>query len=125
MMNAKRVGEWLVLGVLALGQLACTSMRPVGSSAGVSPAETIEVGDRVSIVDTNGAATELVVTAVGTDFIEGTVGGDTLTRVASADLKAMRVRRNAPGKTAGLVAGLSLLLFVGGLSGAGTMGAMQ
>jgi hypothetical protein len=114
-----------VLGALAVGQWACTSMRPVDASAGVASAETIEVGDRISIVDTHGATTELVVTAVGTDFIEGMAAGDTLVRVASADLKEIRVRRNAPGKTAGLVAVLSLLLFVEGLSAAGTMGVMQ
>ena len=41
MMNAKRVGGWLVLWALAAGQLACTSLRalcPQGlSDAGVMP----------------------------------------------------------------------------------------
>ena len=125
MMNARRVRGWLVLWALAVGQPACTSLRPMDlSDDGVSVA-ALEAGDRISVVDVRGATADLVVTRIGADFIEGSGGGDTLTRLATSDVKEIRVRRSAPGKTAGLAAGLSLLLFVGGLSGAGTMGAMQ
>ena len=120
MMNAKRVGGWLVLWALAAGQLACTSLRAAGSGDATS-VEAIEVGDRISVVDSGGDTTELVVTGVGPDFIEGTTAGDTLIRLEGAALSESRVRRNAPAKTAGLVAGLSLLLFVEGLSEAGVM----
>lgn len=124
-MIAKRVRGWLVLGALAVGQSACTSMRPVGSSDEGALAEALSVGDRICVVDTRGATTELVVTAIGTDFIEGMAAGGALVRVASADVTEMRVRRKAPGKTAALAAGLSLLLFVQGFSAAGTMAVMQ
>src|SRR5688500_2072812 len=105
MMNARRRG-WLVLCALAVGQSACTSMRPVDPT-GVSVA-AIEAGDRISVVDVRGATTELVVTSIGADFIEGSGVGDTLTRLATSDVKEIRVRRSAPGKTAGLAAGFGL-----------------
>ena len=125
MMNARRLRGWLLLWALAVGQSACTSLRPVGPSGdGVSIA-AIEAGDRISVVDVRGATMELVVTSIGADFIEGSGVGDTLTRLATSDIREIRVRRSAPGRTAGLAAGLGLLLFVGGLSGMGTMGAMQ
>jgi hypothetical protein len=124
MMNGKRLGGWLVLWVLAVGQLACTSMRAVGSGDAIA-VEAIAVGDRINVVDSRGATTAFVVTDVGPDFIEGTTAVGTLARFSAADLSAISVRRNAPGKTAGLAAGLTLLLFVGGLSEAGTMGAMH
>jgi hypothetical protein len=125
MMNARSVRGWLVLSALAVGQSACTSLRPVDPSGdGVSVA-AIEAGDRISVVDVRGATTELVVTSVGPGFVEGQGLGDTPTRLAMSDVKQIRVRRGAPGKTAGLAAGLGFLLFIGGLSGAGTMGAMQ
>lgn len=125
MMSAKQVRGWLVLWALAVGQSGCTSMRPVGSSGDGTSVEALSVGDRVSLVDTRGVTTELVVTAIGPDFIEGMAAGGTLARVASADVTEMRVRLKAPGKTAVLAAGLSLLLFVQGLSAAGTMAVMQ
>ena len=125
MMNARSVRGWLVLWALAVGQSACTSVRPVDPSGDGASVAAIEAGDRISVVDVHGATTELVVTSVGADFIEGSGVGDTPTRFATSDLKEIRVRRSAPGKTAGLAAALSLLLFVGGLSGMGTMGAMQ
>jgi hypothetical protein len=125
MMNARSVRGWLVLWALAAGQSACTSLRPLDPSGdGVSVA-ALEAGDRISVVDVRGATVELVVTSIGADFIEGSGVGDTLTRLATSDVKQIRVRRSAPGKTAGLAAGFGLLLFMGGLSEAGTMGAMH
>ena len=125
MTSARIMRGWLVLWALAVGQSACTSLRPVDTSGDGLAVAALEAGDRISVVDVRGATTELVVTSIGADFIEGSGGGDTLTRLATSDVKEIRVRRSAPGKTAGLAAGLSLLLFVGGLSGAGTMGGMQ
>jgi hypothetical protein len=125
MMNARSVRGWLVLWALAVGQSGCTSMRPVDTAGGGVSVESIEAGDRISVVDVHGASTELVVTSVGAGFIEGLSLGDTPTRVPMSDVKEVLVRRGAPGKTAGLAAALSFLLFTGGLSGAGTMGAMQ
>ena len=125
MMNARSVRGWLVLCALAVGQSACTSLRPVDASGGGLTVAAIEAGDRISVVDVHGATTELVVTSVGADFIEGLGVCDTPTRFATSDLEEIRVRRGAPGKTAGLAAGLSLLLFVQGLSGMGPVGAMQ
>jgi hypothetical protein len=124
MMKARRLGGWFVLWALAVGQLACTSMRAVGSGDALS-VEAIEIGDRISVVDSRGDTTALVVTDIGPDYIEGTTAGETLTRFSAADMSEVGVRRKAPGKTAGLAATLSLLLFVGGLSEMGSMGAMQ
>jgi hypothetical protein len=114
-----------VLWALAVGQSACTSLRPVDPSGDGAPVAAIEAGDRISIVDVHGATTELVVTSLGAHFIEGSGVSGAPIRLAMSDVAEIRVRRSAPGKTAGLAAGLGLLLFMGGLSGPGALGAMQ
>ncbi|HEX7237133.1 MAG TPA: hypothetical protein VF405_09245 [Gammaproteobacteria bacterium] len=98
--------------MLAFGQLACTSMVPLDATDAESLLAAIESGDHLSVLDANGATTELVVTAVGADFIEGTAAGDQRVRMAAAEMQEVRQRRLAPGKALGLGAGVTLLLFM-------------
>jgi hypothetical protein len=125
MMNVKRATGWLVLPVVAIGQWACTSMLPLEAADAGALLAAIEAGDRLSVFHSHGVTTDFVVTAVGAGFIEGTVGGGGTVRIAAAEIEEIREQKFAPGKTAALAAGLSLLLFGQGLSAAGTMGAMQ
>jgi hypothetical protein len=125
MMNVERARGWLVLSVLIVGQSACTSMLPLEAADAEALLAVLEAGDRLSVLDSSGVTTELVVTAVGAGFVEGMVGRGGSVRIAAAEIEEIREQKFAPGKTAGLAAGLSLLLFGQGLSAAGTMGVMQ
>ena len=125
MMNVKRARGWLVLSALVVGQSACTSMLPLEAADAEALLAAIEAGDRLSVLDSRGVTTDLVVTAVGADFIEGMVGGGDSVRIAATEMREIRAQKFAPGKTVGLAAGLSLLLFGQGLSEAGTMGTLQ
>jgi hypothetical protein len=122
MIDRRRVGEWLVVLVLALGQLACTSMVPLDATDVEALLAAIEAGDRLSVLATNGATTELVVTAVGADFIEGTAGSDQQVRIAAAEMQEVRQQRRAPGKAIGLGAGVTFLLFMQTASEWGSVG---
>lgn len=118
MMHGRRV-EWAAAGLLAFGQSACTSMVPIESTDAEAMLAAIEAGDRVSVVDVHGATTELEVTAVGGDFIEGLADNDAPVRIAAAEVQAIRERRVAVGKTIALGAGLGFLLFVEANAAAG------
>lgn len=118
MMRRRRV-EWVAVGLLAFGQTACTSMVPIEATNAAAMLAAIEAGDRVSIVDVHGATTELEVTAVGGDFIEGLADNGAPVRIAAAEAQEIRERRAAVGKTIALGAGLGFLLFVQQTTAAG------
>jgi hypothetical protein len=94
-------------------------MRPVVLAGEGDLPPAIEAGDRISVLNTGGTTTELTVTTVGHDFIEGTAEGDVPVRIAEADIEAIRARRVGTGKTIGLGVGVALALFVGALSESG------
>jgi hypothetical protein len=91
-------------------------MRPVAIGGDGAPPMALEAGDRISVVDSRGTTTTLVVTTVGTDSIEGTAADDRPTRIAISDVREISERRGAPGKSVGLGVGLALALFVHALS---------
>jgi len=122
MINRRRVGEWVVVLGLAYGQSACTSLVPLDTTDVGALLAAIEAGDRLSVVDAAGATTELVVTAVGADFIEGTAGSDERVRIATADMQEVSEQRPAPGKAIALGAGAFFLLFMQGASEWGSVG---
>ncbi len=113
MMSGSRVRSWVCVVALALAQSGCMTMRLVEPADGNALPATIEVGDRISILDTRGAITELAVTAVGTDFVEGMAEGDRAVRIAAAEMREIRERRVGLGKTAALGVGVAYLLFMG------------
>ena len=96
----------LTLGtcVLAVTLIAtgCTSMRAV------APLD-VRVGTRIRVLDSAGQSTELRVTAIGAEYVEGRTK-DGAVRVALVDVREVRERRFAPGKTVAL--GLGVLYVV-------------
>jgi hypothetical protein len=122
MMSGSRAYGCFVLAVLAVCQSACSMMYPLElAEDGALPA-AIEAGDRIRVVDSGGTTTDLVVTSVGGDFIEGTGEGDQPVRIAAAEVQEIGERRMAPGKTIAVGASVGLLLLLqGGTSTVGTM----
>jgi hypothetical protein len=117
MISGRRVGSRVAVLAWVLGQAACMTMRPVEPAADGAVPAAIEASDRISILDTRGNTTELVVTTVGRDFIEGMAEGDLPVRIAAADVAEIRVRRLGAGKTIGLGVGVAFALFLDALSG--------
>ncbi len=68
------------------------------------------------MVDARGTTTELAVTAVGVDFIEGSDSDGQTIRIATAEVSELRLRRISAVKL-GLGFGIALALFVEALSG--------
>lgn len=122
MMHSGRMGEWVVVAVLAFGQSACTSMVPLEAADTSAVLASIEAGDRLSVLDRHGVTTDLVVMAVGADFVEGRAGGDQTVRIAAAEVQEIREQRLAPGKTIALGAGVGVLLFMQAASTWGSIG---
>jgi len=112
MMSRRRIGGCVVLGVLAFCQWACTSMVPIGVTDTEALLAAIEAGDRLSVLDSQGVTTALLVTAVGVDFIEGTGEGEQPVRIVAAEIDEVRERKFALGKAIGLGAGVGMLLFM-------------
>jgi len=87
----------------------CTSLQAVEYTQGASLPPAVEVGDRIRVLDSAGLATDLTVTVIGSDFVEGETKSDGKARVALADVQEVRERRFAWGKTILLGAGLGYL----------------
>jgi hypothetical protein len=117
MMRGRRWVEWVVVG-LTFGQAACTSLVPLDVADGQVLA-VVEAGDRLSVLDSRGVTTELVVTAVGEDFIEGMGDSDQPVRIAAADMREVHERERALGKTIALGMGIGFLLFMQTVTAAG------
>jgi hypothetical protein len=80
----------------------------------------VGVGKHIRVLDRDGVSTDLEVLTVGADYVEGRTKDDRIVRFALADIRQVRERRLAPGKTALLtvgvlyVAGLFILVGAGG-----------
>ena len=117
MMHGRRWVGWVAVGLM-FGQAACTSLVPLEVADGQVLA-AVEAGDRLSVMDSRGVTTELVVTAVGEDFIEGMGESDQPVRIATAEMREVHERERALGKTIALGAGIGFLLFVQATTAAG------
>ena len=110
-MNKRFVGSIvLALSLAAAGPSGCTTMRLVPHEQGLPLPPAIEVGDRISVLDSAGLSTDFEVTVIGSDFVEGKTKSDQPVRVALADMHEVRERRVAWGKTVLLAVGLNILL---------------
>jgi len=118
MMHGRRWVEWVAVGLAGFGQSGCTSLVPLDAKDGQLLA-AIEAGDRLSVLDSHGVTTELVVTAVGEDFIEGMGESDRPVRIAAAEMQKVHERKRALGKTIALGLGLSFMLFMETVTAAG------
>jgi hypothetical protein len=104
----RSVVVWLMLAVASVS--GCTSMRLVESTDGAALPSAIEIGDRVRVLDGAGLSTDFEVTAIGSDFVEGRMKNDQVVRIAFTDLREVRERRPAWGKTALLGAGVGYIV---------------
>jgi hypothetical protein len=112
------VVAWVVVGWLAFGQSACTTLVPADAEAVFA---AVEAGDRLSVLDSSGVTTDLVVETVGADFIEGTGEAGQPVRIAATHVA--QIRRLAPGKTIALSAGAAFLSFMRALGASDWAGA--
>jgi hypothetical protein len=122
MMHGRWGVEWVAFGVLVVSQSACTSLVPLDAADAAGILAAIDAGDRLSVLDSQGATTELEVTAVGADFVEGRSANGEPVRIAAAEMHEIRERRNAPGKAIALGAGVTMLLFMQAASEWGSVG---
>lgn len=99
----------VVVALLSSGASGCTTLEPVvrGTPASVSP--SIEVGDRIRVIDRTGVNIDLKVTAVGADFIEGTDPEGKRVRIAAVDIRDVSERRFDFAKTTLLGAGVGFV----------------
>jgi hypothetical protein len=118
MMHGRRWWGLVAVGLSGLGQAACTSLVPLDAQRGQLLA-AVEVGDRLSVLNARGEVTELVVTSVDEEFIEGMGESDQPVRIAAEEVLEVRERKPAPGKTIGLGVGIGFLLFMGTVTSAG------
>jgi hypothetical protein len=121
MMQGRQLGSLIMVSVVAFNLTACVTTRRVELSNGGTLPATIEIGDRVSVVDAAGSTTDLAVTVVESGFLEGTADDGRPVRFAVADIRELRERDRAPGKSVALGVGIGIGLFVHALSRWGTV----
>jgi hypothetical protein len=95
-----------VLLALTLCLNGCTSMQLVPGTVGDAVPSNVDVGMRIRVLDLEGVSTDFKVTAVGPDYVEGRTRDQRLVRFARADVRQVRERRLAPGKTVALTLGV-------------------
>ena len=95
-----------VLLALTLCLNGCTSMKLVVGTAGDAVPSNVDVGMRIRVLDLKGVSTDIKVTAIGPDYVEGQTRDQRLVRFARADVREVRERRPAPGKTMALTFGV-------------------
>jgi hypothetical protein len=61
---------------------------------------------RIRVLDLEGVSTDFKVTAIGPDYVEGRTRDQQLVRFARTDVRQVRERRPAPGKTVALTLGV-------------------
>lgn len=87
----------------------CTSLKPLESVEAPAVYAAIDAGDRIWVRDSTGHRFQVHVTALGHDYIVGSVDG-TETRIELADVLEIEQRVPAPGKTIALIAGAGVAL---------------
>jgi hypothetical protein len=99
--------RWLaaVLAMLLL-QTGCAGMRPVEIADGAALAKAVVVGARVSVPDADGRTMRLEVTAIDDEHLTGRTRSGDVVEARLADVREVRKRQRAPGKTAAFVLSL-------------------
>ena len=99
----------LVIFLPLLCSLGCTILHVVEPSPTVISAE-IAAGDRIEVLLSSGAVQEITVLRVTDEGIFGDVDAGQETLIGYDEIAGLQVRRIARGKTAGLVAGIVIIL---------------
>lgn len=107
---------WLAAATLLCG--GCTTLKsqqlpPEALQAQIRNGSIVQTGDEVNLVTRDGAEHTLIVSAVGTDAIVGTLEGGASIAVPIDDVLALRTREISAGRTA--LAGVGVYLLVGGV----------
>jgi len=97
----------------------CTSMKLVPGSVGDAVPSNVDVGMRIRVLDRDGVSTDIKVTAIGSDYVEGRARDQRLVRFARADVSEVRERRPAPGKSVALTLGVLYAMGLAVVLGAG------
>ena len=105
-----RLGAAVLVATLFLN--GCTSMQLVPPAAGAALPADVGVGERIRVLDRSGASIDMKVTAIGTDYVEGRTRDDRAMRIAFTDVREVRERRPAPGRTVLLTLGVVYLALV-------------
>jgi hypothetical protein len=91
---------------LAICLNGCTSMQLVPGTVGDAVPTNVEVGMRIRVLDVSGVSTDIKVTAIAPEYVEGRTRDERLVRFAREDVRQVRERRLAPGKSAALTLGV-------------------
>lgn len=94
------------LVALTLCLNGCTSMKVVPGTAGDPVPTNVAAGMRIRVLDREGVSTDITVTAIGPDYVEGRTPDQRMVRFAHADVREVRERRPAPGRTLALTLGV-------------------
>jgi len=89
--------------------LGCTTLHPVETNP-LSVSAEIEAGDHIDVMTTSGQRHEIVVIGVSNLVIEGEAESGEVVAIRYDDIVALQVRRIAPGRTAGLAAGIAAII---------------
>lgn len=92
------------LGFALLGASGCTTMKLIPAPTGGPRFQELQVDQRVRVLDQRGLTTDIKLTAVEPDFIEGRTKDGAVVRFETADVDELRERQFAPGRTAAVVA---------------------
>jgi hypothetical protein len=84
----------------------CTSMKLVPGTGGDAVPTNVAVGMRIQVLDRSGVSTDIKVTDVRPEYVEGQTRDGRRVRFAREDVREVRERRLAPGKTAALTLGV-------------------
>jgi hypothetical protein len=100
---------WLLAALIACG--GCSTFTVIDTSVSEDVAAQLNAGRRVRVLDSAGARRTLKVDEVARDHLLAHDAAGADVRVDFADVKRLERRDFAPGKTAGLIAGLVLLVY--------------
>jgi hypothetical protein len=100
-------GVWLLATLISCG--GCSTFTAIDTSRPEDVAGQLQAGRRVRVLDSAGERRTLKVDEVARDHLLAHDGAGADVRVDFADVQRLERRDFAPGKTAGLIAGLVLL----------------
>ncbi|WP_026353273.1 hypothetical protein [Solimonas variicoloris] len=103
----------LLVLLLALSLIGCTTMRAVDTAAPRAIQDNVDVGDIVRVALTSGPVYELTVKQVTPTFLVGVDRDGKSWKVTAAQIKDLSVKKTSGLKTTGLVFVLGILAAVG------------
>jgi hypothetical protein len=105
MCRNKWLSSCMLVVAATLFASGCTSMRVVAPVPGAVLPADVAVGKTIRVRDRDESSIELKVTAIGPDYVEGRTR-DGLVRIGFRDVREVRERRFAPGRTVALAVGM-------------------